>query len=204
MMAFYRFIVKDYHSGKRNQKWKAHPSPRLAVENSKRRDLQKEILPQWQLALKWGLGEVEPGCTPSSHTGGLPSPVLPGLTQSLPQVINQWFGCDSTVPIHMPTQNGWGWRGSSPGSVGGTAGRFGAQCRSFPQHIAVVLHWLVAHSSTSCAVEAGMLCAQREPMCCGRALLAQSCYRLCLVCLLCCSISTLNWHSSFCWCPCPA
>jgi len=46
-----------------------------------RRDLQKEILPQWQSALKWGLGEVQPG-----STGELPSPVLPRLTQSLPQV----------------------------------------------------------------------------------------------------------------------
>ena len=34
---------------------------------------------------------MEPGSTPSGHTGELPSPVLPWLTQSLPQVINQWF-----------------------------------------------------------------------------------------------------------------
>jgi len=33
------------------------------------RDLQKEILPQWQSALKWGLREVQPGSTPSGHTG---------------------------------------------------------------------------------------------------------------------------------------
>ena len=51
------------------------------------RDLQPGILPQWQSALKWGVGEVQPGSTPSGHTARLPSPVLPGLTQ----VIYQWF-----------------------------------------------------------------------------------------------------------------
>jgi len=56
-----------------------------------RKDLQKEILPQWQSALKWGLREVQPGSTPSCHTAELPSPVLPGLTGSFPQVLNQWF-----------------------------------------------------------------------------------------------------------------
>ena len=35
----------------------------------KRSDLQREILPQWKSALKWSLGEVEPGSTPSDHTG---------------------------------------------------------------------------------------------------------------------------------------
>ena len=58
-------------------------------ENSTRSNLQKENLPQWQTALKWGLGEVQPGSTPSGHTAELPSPVLPGLTQCSPQVINQ-------------------------------------------------------------------------------------------------------------------
>ena len=62
-----------------------------AHKNSLRSNLQEEILPQWQSALKWGLGEVQPGSTPSGHTAELPSPVLPWLTQCLPQVINQWF-----------------------------------------------------------------------------------------------------------------
>jgi len=57
----------------------------------KRNNLQKEIILWWQSAIKWGLGEVEPGSTPSSHTGELPSPVLPCLTQCLPQLINQRF-----------------------------------------------------------------------------------------------------------------
>ncbi len=74
-----------------NQKLDAQPWPRLAVENCKGRDLWKEILPQRQSALKWGLGEVEPGCTPPGHTVELPPPVLLWLSQSLPQAINQWF-----------------------------------------------------------------------------------------------------------------
>jgi len=64
---------------------------RLTIENSKRSNLQKEILPQWQSALLWGPGEVQPGSTPSGHTGELPSPVLPRLTQFFLQVINQRF-----------------------------------------------------------------------------------------------------------------
>jgi len=47
---------------------------------------------QWQSALKWDLREVQPGSTPSGHTAELPSPVLPGLTGSFPQVLSQWFG----------------------------------------------------------------------------------------------------------------
>jgi len=57
--------------------------------NSKRSDLQRQILPQWHSALKWDLGEVQPGSTLCIHTAGLPSPVLPQLTLCLPQLINQ-------------------------------------------------------------------------------------------------------------------
>jgi len=60
-------------------------------ENSTRSNLQGETLPQWQSALKWGLGEVEPGYTPSDHTAELHSPVLLQLIQCLPQLINQRF-----------------------------------------------------------------------------------------------------------------
>jgi len=63
-----------------NQKLNTYPCPRLAEKNSKGRDLQKKILPQWQSALKRSLGEMEPGFTPSSHTGELPSAVLSQLT----------------------------------------------------------------------------------------------------------------------------
>ena len=78
--------------------------PGSQKKNSKRSNLHKEIIPQWQSALKWGLGEVQPGSTPSGHTAELPSPVLPRLTQCLPQVINQrfrpWFNSSHTS-IHM-------------------------------------------------------------------------------------------------------
>ena len=47
---------------------------------SQRSSLLKETLSQWQSALKWGLGEVQPGSTPPGYTGELPSPVLPQLT----------------------------------------------------------------------------------------------------------------------------
>ncbi len=66
-------------------------------KNSKGSNLRKEILPQWQSALKWSLGE-ESGSTPSGHTGKLPSIVLLGLTLCSPQVSGS--GCDSTAPIH--------------------------------------------------------------------------------------------------------
>ena len=58
-------------------------------KNSKGSNLQEEILPWCQSALKSGPGEVQPGSTPSSHTSELPSPVLSGLTGSFPQVLNQ-------------------------------------------------------------------------------------------------------------------
>jgi len=61
----------------------AHLCPRLTEKNIKRSNLQKEILSQWQSALKWGLGEVEPGSTPSSYTSTLPSPVLLWLSACL-------------------------------------------------------------------------------------------------------------------------
>jgi len=64
---------------------------RLTGRTLQGRDLQPEILLQWPSALKWGLGEVQPGSPPSGHTAELPSPVLPELTQCLPQVINQRF-----------------------------------------------------------------------------------------------------------------
>ena len=64
---------------------------RLPGKTPQGKDLQPDILPQWQSVLKWGLREVQPGSTPSGHTAELPSPVLPGLTRSFPQVLNQWF-----------------------------------------------------------------------------------------------------------------
>ena len=70
--------------------------------------LQEEQSPEkdpspWQSVLKRGLGEVQPGSTPSGHTDELPSSVLPWLTQCLPWVI-RGSGCDSTVPICLLTR----------------------------------------------------------------------------------------------------
>ena len=85
--------------------------PGLQGKASPKRDLQPEILPQWQSALQWGLREVQPGFTPSNHTSELPSPVLSGLTGPFPQVLNQWIrpglssshtqGIDSTLFIRQ-------------------------------------------------------------------------------------------------------
>ena len=55
------------------------------------RDLKKEILPLWHSDINWGLREAQPGSTRCGHTAELPSPVLPRLTGSFPQVINQQF-----------------------------------------------------------------------------------------------------------------
>ncbi len=72
----------------------------LGAQNSSTKgDLQRESLPPWQSALKWGLREVQPGSTPSSHTGELPSPVLPGLTGPFPRCSISGSGRDSTVTV---------------------------------------------------------------------------------------------------------
>ena len=95
MVLYKRDSWKDYHGGKETTKEEmltCIQGFRIAVENSKVRELHKEILPQWQSALKWGLGGVQPGSTPSCHTGEWPPPVLPELAWSFPQVLNQCFG----------------------------------------------------------------------------------------------------------------
>jgi len=55
--------------------------------------------------------ELEPGSTPSCHTGELPSPVLPGLTWSFSLVLISGSGRDSTFPIQiyrsMPKRKKW-------------------------------------------------------------------------------------------------
>ena len=67
----------------KQKKINAHPCLMLIVKDPKGSNLQKETPPQGQLALKWGLGEVQPGSTPSGHTAELPSLVLPCLTACL-------------------------------------------------------------------------------------------------------------------------
>ena len=70
-----------------------------AHKNSTKSNLQEDILPQWQSALKWDLGEMEPGSTPSGHTAELPSPVL--LLSAFLRWSIRGSGYDSTVPIHI-------------------------------------------------------------------------------------------------------
>jgi len=94
---------------------------RLRGKTPQGRDLQPEILPQWQSALKWGLREVQPGSTPSSHTDELPSPVLPGLTVSFSQVLHQWFRPWLNSPhtmMHKHLHHSWEESSKSKGDHG--------------------------------------------------------------------------------------
>ena len=46
-------------------------------------DLQIEILPPWESALKWGLGGVQPGSTPSGHSGEIAFTCAPAADSAL-------------------------------------------------------------------------------------------------------------------------
>jgi len=48
-----------------------------------RGDLQIEILPHWESTLKWGLGDVEPGFTPSGHLGEIAFTCAPAADSAL-------------------------------------------------------------------------------------------------------------------------
>jgi len=68
------------------------------LKGSKRSDLQREILLPWESALKWGLGEVEPGSIPSGHSSETAftcapaaDSVLASCGQSEVQAMIQWF-----------------------------------------------------------------------------------------------------------------
>jgi len=52
-------------------------------KGSKRSDLHIEILPPWESALKWGLGEVQPGSTPSGHSGEIAFTCAPAAASAL-------------------------------------------------------------------------------------------------------------------------
>ena len=56
----------------------------LGLQNcSKRGNFQTEILPLWESALKWGLGRVEPGSTPSGHSGEIAFTCAPAADSAL-------------------------------------------------------------------------------------------------------------------------
>ena len=61
----------------------------LQGKASSKRDLQKETLPQWQSALKWGLREVQLA-PPRSHSL-IAFTCAPRADGSFPQVLHQWF-----------------------------------------------------------------------------------------------------------------
>ena len=52
-------------------------------KGSKRSDLQIEILPPWESALKWGLGGLQPGSTPSGHSGEIAFTCAPAADSAL-------------------------------------------------------------------------------------------------------------------------
>ena len=76
---------------------------------SKRKDLQTEILPYWESALKRGLGGVEPGSTPSGHSGEIAFTCAPAADSALAsggqsevQAVIQLF--PYTPPLHGMNQ----------------------------------------------------------------------------------------------------
>jgi len=52
-------------------------------KGSKRSDLQIENLLPWESALKWGLGGVQPGSTPSGHSGEIVFTCAPAADSAL-------------------------------------------------------------------------------------------------------------------------
>lgn len=52
-------------------------------KGSKRKDLQLEILPPWESALKWGLGGVQQGSTSSGHSGEIAFTCAPAADSAL-------------------------------------------------------------------------------------------------------------------------
>jgi len=52
-------------------------------QTEKKNNLQLEILPPWESALKWGLGEVEPGSTPSGHSREIAFTCAPAADSAL-------------------------------------------------------------------------------------------------------------------------
>ena len=78
-------------------------------KGSKRTDLQRETLPPWESALKWGRGGVEPGCSPSSHSGEIAFASAPAADSTLTsggqsevQAMIQQF--PYTPPLHSMNQ----------------------------------------------------------------------------------------------------
>jgi len=72
----------NYHITK--EKWNKDLTHALGSQKgSERKDLQIEILPPWESALKWGLGAGEPGSTPCSHSGEIAFTCAPAADSAL-------------------------------------------------------------------------------------------------------------------------
>ena len=85
---------RDYHVTK--EKWNKDLTRVLGLQKgSKRKDLQLEILPPWESALKWGLG----GSLPVTQVKLCSLCPCSWLSARLRWSI-RGSGCDSTVPIH--------------------------------------------------------------------------------------------------------
>ena len=82
-------------------KWKVHTGVAKTHKNSMTSNHKEEILPQRHSAAKWGLGEGQPGSTPSRHTAELSSPVLLGLTHACLRWSIRGSVHDWTLPIHL-------------------------------------------------------------------------------------------------------
>ena len=96
--------IERYYKGSEEGCSPVSEDCRFTGESSTKEGSPTRELPQRQSALKWGLREVQPGSTPSSHTDELLSPVLPRLTGSFPRVLNQWFrpGLNSSRTLPYP------------------------------------------------------------------------------------------------------
>jgi len=87
-------------------------------KDSKSDDLQIEILPHWESALKWGPGGVQSGSTPSHHSGEIAFTCAPAADsvlasggQSEVQAVIQQFPYNN---IQMRKEIMFHWKSSLP------------------------------------------------------------------------------------------
>ena len=73
---------RDYHVTKEKQN-KDLTCVLGSQKGSRRKALQTESLPSWESALKWGLGEVDSGSTPSGHSGEIAFTCAPAADSAL-------------------------------------------------------------------------------------------------------------------------
>jgi len=79
----YRYWTREITTLQRSNENKELTHVLGSWKGSKRSDLQVEILPPWESALKWRLGGVEPGFTPSGHSGEIVFTCAPAADSAL-------------------------------------------------------------------------------------------------------------------------